>query len=481
MINKTVICYILGLLLLLEGFFMFLSLIVSLIYGENDTMAFLYTTSITLAFGGGMAFFTRKTKKNIRKREGYIIVSLVWFIFSIFGCLPFIISGAIPDITNAFFETVSGFTTTGASVLNNIESLPHGILFWRSITQWIGGMGMIVMSVAIFTMFGIGGMQLFIAEVPGPTPDKIHPRVKETAKRLWAIYIIYTLGEAVLLMIGGMDLFDAINHSFTTMATGGYSTKQSSIIEFNPFIQYVIIIFMFIAGTNFTLSYHAMHFNFRRVWKNEEFRFYLGLVIFFTLLITFVLALNSEQPLEKSFRDSMFQIVSLMTTTGYVTADYLSWGNFAIVVIFAVMFFGGSAGSTGGGIKIVRILLLLKNGYMEFKRLIHPNAIIPVRLNNRAVHSQIMTNILAFFMFYILVFAVGTIFMSANGLTLDSSMGAVIASLGNIGPGIGAVGPMDNFAEITIAGKWFLSFLMVIGRLELFTILILLTPSFWRK
>ncbi|PID89450.1 MAG: potassium transporter [Bacteroidia bacterium] len=481
MINKKIIYFILGFLLIIESAFLLLSLIVSLIYGENDSQAFFISFIISLVFGFGITFFNRKAKKNIGKREGYIIVSLVWVIFSLFGSLPFYLSNAIPNITDAFFETMSGFTTTGASILNNIEELPHGILFWRSITQWMGGMGMIVMSLAILPLLGIGGMQLFVAEVPGPVPDKLHPRVKETAKRLWAIYIIFTAAEVVFLMLGGMNFFDAVNHSLTTMATGGYSTKQSSIINFSPYIQYIITLFMFIAGTNFTLSYFALHGKVRKVWENEEFRYYLGFVLGFTTLITLSLLVNDSSDIEKSFRDALFQVVSLITTTGYATADYLSWGHFCIVLSFMVMFFGGSAGSTGGGIKIMRIVLLIKNGAMEFKRLVHPNAIIPVRFNKRAVSSQIITNVLAFFVFYIIMFAFGTVVMAFLGESLDTAMGATIASLGNIGPGIGAVGPMDNFYHLHPVGKWVLSFLMLVGRLELFTVLILLSPSFWKK
>ena len=333
-----------GLLLLIEGVFLAISTLVSLIYDQYDFIALLITTIICFTIGISLKLMTNKAEKKFGKREGYIIVSLVWIVFSIFGALPFVISGAIPSYTDAFFETISGFTTTGASILNDIESIPHGLLFWRSLTQWLGGMGIIVLSIAILPMFGIGGMQLFIAEVPGPTPDKLHPRIKETAKRLWGIYILFTLTEVILLKLGGMDWFDAVNHSFTTMATGGYSTKQASVAHFNsPFIHYVIIVFMFLAGTNFTLSYFALHFKFKKVFKNEEFRYYLGFVLLFTIAIAFSLWYFKDTGIEKSFRDSAFQVVSIITTTGFVTADYLQWMPFVVVMIFALMFFGGSA------------------------------------------------------------------------------------------------------------------------------------------
>lgn len=471
-----------GLLLLIEGFFLGVSSLISLYYKEYDLFAILITAGICAITGLSLQLLTQNAEKNIGKREGYIIVSLVWIIFSAFGALPFVISGAIPSYTDAFFETISGFTTTGASILNDIEAVPHGLLFWRSITQWLGGMGIIVLSIAILPIFGIGGMQLFVAEVPGPTPDKLHPRIKETAKRLWGIYILFTLAEVILLKIGGMTWFDAVNHSFTTMATGGYSTKQASIAHFDsPFIHYVITVFMFLAGTNFTLSYFALHLKFGKVFKNEEFRYYLGFVIIFTISIAIALWHFHDYTPEKSFRESLFQVVSIITTTGFATADYLMWKPFVIVMIFALMFFGGSAGSTGGSVKIVRVALLLKNSYQELKRIIHPNAIIPVRMNGKSVPPQIISNILAFVVFYMLISIISTIIMSAFGYDLNTSLGAVAATLGNIGPGIGKVGPVENYAHIPDFAKWFLSFLMLIGRLELFTVIVLFSPSFWKK
>ncbi len=482
MINYKIIFRVLGLLLLIESFFLLISSFVSIIYGE-ELLPLLIPFFITGFIGVLAWLFTANWPKDMGKKEGYLIVSLVWVVFSFFGALPFILSGHVSSYTDAFFETMSGFTTTGASILNDIEILPKGLLFWRSIIQWIGGMGMIVMSLAILPMLGIAGMELFVAEVPGPTADKLHPRVKQTAQRLWGIYVLFTAIEIVLLWIGGMTFFDAVNHAFTTMATGGYSTKQASIAYYDsPFIQYVIILFMIIAGVNFSLSYFALKRKFYKVTGNEEFRYYLGIIAVFTLAITVIVVLqDTGDSFEKSFRDALFQVVSLITTTGYVTADYLSWGSLAAILSFSIMFFGGSAGSTGGGIKIVRIVLLFKNSYQEFKRLLHPNAIIPVRLNHKAVDPKIITNVLAFIVFYLLIFVAGSIIMASMGLDIDSAMGSVIASLGNIGPGIGSVGPMDNFAHIPDAGKWFLSFLMMLGRLELFTVMIIFTPVFWKK
>ncbi len=455
---------------------------VSLIYDEHDIRAFLSSAGINIIIGGIIIILTQKAIKDIGKREGFIIVSLVWIVFSVFGSLPYIFSGAIPNFTNAFFETISGFTTTGSSILNDIEALPHGILFWRSITQWLGGMGIIVLSLAILPVFGIGGMQLFMAEVPGPTPDKINPRIRQTAKTLWVIYLGFTVAEMLLLWAGGMSLFDSVCHSFTTMATGGFSTKQASIAHWSsPFIQYVVVIFMFFAGTNFTLSYIAIKGKFKSVLKDEEFKYYSLFVIGFTLLIFIGLLVTSSMGVEQAFRDSLFQVVSIITTTGYATSDYLQWAPILTILIFGLFFFGGSAGSTGGGIKIMRIVLLIKNSYYELRRMIHPHAIIPVKFNKHSVDSKIITNVLAFFMLYFIIFAFSTVIFTLIEPDLASSMGAVATCLGNIGPGLGNVGPAENFVHVHPVGKWFLSFLMLLGRLELFTVLVLFSPTFWKE
>ena len=419
----------------------------------------------------------------IGKREGFIIVSFVWIVFSFIGSLPFIISGHIPDLTNAFFETISGFTTTGASILVDVESVPKGLLFWRSLTHWIGGMGIIVLSVAILPILGIGGMQLFVAEMPGTgiTPDKLHPRITQTAKRLWLIYVILTVIEIILLLLGGMNLFDSLCHSFATMATGGFSTQNTSIAGYSPYIQYIIALFMIMAGTNFTLHYLGLHGKIREVWKNEEYRYYILFTFGFVVLITIFMILFSDIATEKAFRDSLFQVVSIVTTTGFVTSDYLLWPGNLWIFIFLLMFIGGSAGSTAGGIKIARQILLLKNSALEFKRMIHPKAVIPVRFNGRAVPRDIIHMIMAFFLFYILIFFAGTFIMTLLGMDFDTAIGATIASLGNIGPGIGAVGPAENYSALPGAAKWLSSFLMLLGRLELFTVIILFSPSFWKK
>lgn len=483
MLNSKFIGLVLGLLLVVEGVFMLLSAGVSLLYGEYDLLYHLLSAAICVGIGGVTAFSLWNAPKDIGKREGYLIVALVWLVFSFFGLLPFWLSNAIPSFTDAFFETISGFTTTGSSILNDIEALPHGLLFWRSLIQWLGGMGIIVLSLAILPVLGVGGMQMFIAEVPGPAPDKLHPRITETAKRLYGIYVLFTFVEAMLLIVGGMTPFDAVCHSFTTMATGGYSTKQASVAYFaSPFIQYVMILFMFIAGANFTLSFSALRGKFKKVFKDEEFQAYAGIIIGVSALVGIVLYFtDGASGIEKAWRDGLFQVVSIITTTGYATADYLLWVPFLSIIVFLLMFVGGSAGSTGGGIKVVRIVLLMKNSYYELKRLVHPNAVIPVRYNTRAVDAGIVTNVLAFIVIYMMTIGISIIVMSIMGYDLDTSLGAVATSIGNIGPGLGEVGPALNFYGIPAFGKWFLSFLMLIGRLELFTVILLFSPYFWKE
>jgi trk system potassium uptake protein TrkH len=439
-------------------------------------------SAVSLLGGAFLFLLTRKASHDIGKREGFVIVSLGWILFSLFGALPYVFTNAIPSYTDAFFETMSGFTTTGASILNNIEELPHGILFWRSLTHWLGGMGIIVLSLAILPVFGIGGMQLYIAEVPGPTPDKISPRIRQTAAAMWLVYVAFTFIQTILLWIGKMPLFDAICHSFATMATGGFSTKQASIAYWpSPYIQYVIIIFMFLAGTNFTLTYFLLRGKFKPIIKDEEFRSYGIIVIGFTIILFVGLMILAPAGVEETFRNALFWVVSIITTTGFATVDYLLWPPVLVIVLFAVFFFGGSAGSTGGGLKIMRIVLLIKNGYYELKRMIHPNAVIPLRFNKHVVDAKIMSNVLAFAVLYIMIFGLSSVVFMLFVSDLETSMGAVASSLGNIGPGLGTVGPAFSYSHIAPLGKWMLSFLMLLGRLEIFTVLVIFSPAFWKQ
>lgn len=437
---------------------------------------------------------TKNHIKEMNKREGYIVVAFGWIVMSLTGTLPYIATGAIPTFTDAFFETMSGFTTTGATILEDIEAVPKGVLFWRSTTQWIGGMGIIVLAIAILPLLGVGGMQLFTAEAPGPGGDKLHPRITDTAKRLWLIYVGYTVAETLLLKAAGMSFFDAINHALSTMATGGFSTKNNSISYWNanPLIQYIIIIFMFLGGTNFVLSYYMFKGKMGKIIKDEEFKLYFKFIAAFTIIASLLIYFRADVALssiphpmvfgelESAFRHGLFQVVSIVTTTGFVTADYTMWTPFLTVFFFGLMFLGGSAGSTSGGVKVVRHLLLIKNGFLEFKRALHPSAIIPVRYNTKSVSKDIVFNVLGFFILYMLSFIVGALVFSMFDIDFESAIGLSASSLGNVGPALGNFGPVNNYSALPALGKWWASFLMLIGRLELFTVLILLTPFFWR-
>ena len=421
-------------------------------------------------------------KQELGNRDGYLVVTLGWVVMACIGAIPYVVSGAIPSYTDAFFETMSGFTTTGASILaDQIEALPKGLHFWRAMTHWIGGMGIIVLTIAILPLLGIGGMQLYSAEVPGPSPDKLTPRVKETAKRLWIIYGGLTALEAGLLMFE-MPFYDAVCHAMATLSTGGFSTRQASMGAFGPYSQYIVIVFMFLAGINFSLTYFSFKGDLKRLWSNEEFRVYFFAAIGLIIICTSILFFQHDIGGEQAFRDSAFQVISIMTTTGFGTADYTSWGSFLMVVFFILMFTGACAGSTSGGVKFIRTLVIFKNSYLELKRQIHPNAILPVRFGGKAIAQDVVSKIVVFYLIFILLFTLGCMVMAFMVDDFDTVLGSVIATLGNIGPGLGEVGPSNsqNFAAIPDIGKWFLSFLMLLGRLELFTVLMLLSPFYWR-
>ncbi|GGG41126.1 potassium transporter [Bizionia arctica] len=474
---------------------MLLSSLVSLIYKDGVTLELFISGGVTILVGLLVMFFTKDHTKEMNKREGYIVVAFGWLVMTLSGAIPYILTGSITNFTDAFFETMSGYTTTGATILNDIEIVPKGVLFWRSLTHWIGGMGIIVLAVAILPLLGIGGMQMFAAEAPGPSADKLHPRITDTAKRLWLIYFGYTVAETILLKVAGMSFFDAINHSMCTLSTGGFSTKNASVAYWNgqPIIQYIIIAFMFLAGTNFVLSYFAFKGKVQKIIKDEELKLYFKFIVIFTIIASLIIYFRAdltvstiEHPMvwgkaESSFRHGLFQVISVITTTGFITADYTLWTPFLMVFFFGLMFLGGSAGSTAGGVKVVRHLLLIKNGFLEFKRALHPNAILPVRYNGKGVTGDIVFNILAFFILYMLSFIVGALVFSMFDIDFMSAIGLSASSLGNVGPALGNFGPVNNYAALPALGKWWASFLMLIGRLELFTVLILLTPFFWRN
>ncbi|WP_343330490.1 TrkH family potassium uptake protein [Polaribacter staleyi] len=495
-LNTKIIFRFLGITAILNGCFMFIAYPFSVYHHEDAKWGILNAGIATVTIGLLLYFLNKPKTTNIHKKEGYLIVTLGWLILSFTGMLPYLFSGAIPSIADAFFETISGYSTTGSSILTDIEAMPKGILFWRSATHWIGGMGIIVLTIAILPLLGIGGMQLFMAEAPGPSADKLHPRITDTAKRLYLIYITLTFAQFFLLKVAGMTWFDAINHAMATMSTGGFSTKNNSVAFYNnlPLVQYIIIFFMFVAGTNFVLTYFALKGKIKKVFESEEFKYYfwgtIGVSTIIALIIIFFQDPNLQTTIthpmvfgkaESAIRHSLFMVISVVTTTGFVSADFTMWNFFATGIFFALFFTGGSAGSTSGGIKIVRHIVMLKNSFLEFKKALHPNAIIPVRLDGKAVPHTIVFNILSFFIIYMLIFILASVILTLLGLDFMSALGAAASSLGNIGPAIGSVSPVDSYAHLSDAGKWFCSFLMLIGRLELFTVLILFTPFFWRK
>ncbi|MCX6333130.1 MAG: TrkH family potassium uptake protein [Bacteroidia bacterium] len=480
MVNFRIVARVFSLVLIIEGLFMLLSAGVSFLYGESTSL--LFSAIITIV--AGVLVFTplRNEEKMTGQKEGYIIMTGIWILLGLFGTLPYLLSGTIKNFGDAFFESVSGFTTTGATILTNIESQPHGILFWRSITQWIGGLGFIVVSMSILQVVKSINVQLPITDFTGQAGDKIHPKIGEAAKRLITIYVILTVGEAFLLLIGGMNVFDAVCHSFSTLSTGGFSTRNAGIGAFeSPFILIVLTVFMFVAGTNMTMFYFGLKRNFNKIIGNNEFNFYLLTCLVFVIGSTVVLWLMQGYPAGKALLEGSFQAVSVITTTGFYHSDYNQWGNIMILLIFIMMFTGGTSGSASSGIKIIRLLLITLNTRHEMRRMIHPSAIIPVKLDNKTVQQGTINNLLVFITLYIMVICLSAFCTSLMGYDIVTSFSTSAAMLGNIGPGLGHFGPFTNYALLPMTGKWFFSFLMLLGRLELFSILILFTGSFYRR
>ncbi len=483
---------ILGAFIFFLGFALISPLVIALIYGEAIWNTFLYSAAIAFVVGGALYYFF-KTDRELRIREGFLVVSLTWLFLSLVGALPFVISGILPSYTDAVFETMSGLTTTGATIMGDttsdgfqnpqIESLPKSILFWRSLAHWLGGMGIIVLSLAILPLLGVGGMQLFQAESPGPTADKLTPRVQETAKLLWGVYVAFTATEFLLLWIHpSMDWFEAINHAFATLATGGFSTKNSSIAAFDSvYVDVVITIFMFLAGINFAMHFRLLKGDTQSFFNNRETRFYTLITFVSILVISLSLWIFDEYSIGSAIRYGAFQAVAIITTTGFGTDNYELWYSFGAFFLFLLFFTGGCAGSTGGGPKMIRWMIIIRNSYREVKQIVHPKAILPIRIGEKTVDPNIQRTVLSFFMLYIFVFGVGALIMASMGYGMDSAIGASIACLGNIGPGWGEFGPTDSFAHIPYAGKWVLILMMMIGRLEIFTVLLLFTPAFWKQ
>ncbi len=476
-INLNIVFRLLSRVLLLSGIFLLSCIPVAIYYHENF-YPFILSSVISLLTGIILYVSTSRNKDELKLKEAYLTVTLSWFLISLVGSLPYLLSKSIPNFTDALFESVSGFTTTGSSILTDIEALPKSILFWRSLTHWIGGLGIIVLVIVILPSLKIGSYHLFTSE--SSFREKIHPRMKAVGSRLLFIYLSLTFIQVTLMWLGGMNLYESFCHAFGTIATGGFSPKNTSIAGYSPYIQYVVMIFMFLSGTNFIIHYFLIKGKFRKIYQNDEFWFFLFWVLFSGFLVTTFLYLKTNIGFEQSFRDAFFQVISIITCTGYATADYLLWPTFLWIFIFALMFLGGSTGSTASGIKMARHLVLFKNTRDSFRRLLHPNMVSSIKLNGKVVNEENRRLILTFISWYLFVFAIGTFLLIFTGIDGKTAAGAAITTMGGIGPGIGTVGPASNFFHLPESGKTILIFLMLLGRLELYTILILFTPAYWK-
>ncbi len=482
MVNFKAIMQITGILLLLETAMLLACSGISLYYRDEAMADFWASGGITAGAGILLFFCGKGGGRTLTRRDGYVLVCLAWTSFSFFGMLPFNISGCIPDITDAFFESMSGFTSTGATILDDIESLPRGLLFWRSMTQWIGGLGIIMFTIAVLPVFGVSGLQVFAAEASGPTHDKVHPRIGITAKWIWLIYAGITAVLAVLLMLGGMDWFDGICHAFTTTGTGGFSTRQTSIASYrSPYMEYVISAFMFVSGINFTWLLLIVKRKFRKAFHDAELKWYFGSVMLLTGTIAAILYFTGPTGAEEAFRKSLFQVVSLHTSTGFATDDYMRWPTVAWGLLTVAMITGACAGSTTGGLKCIRLVILSKVSRNEFRHMLHPNAILPVRLDRQVVPFPVVSAVLAFGFLYLAVILVSALLLMAMGLGFVEAVGCSVSGLGNMGPALGDVGPACSWSALPDAAKWLVSALMLLGRLEMFTVLLLFTPDFWKK
>jgi trk system potassium uptake protein TrkH len=473
-----------GAILLCVGLSMALALGWSLYDADTGTGPLGLSMGLTLAVGLGLLVLFRDSRAApMTHREGMAIVAVGWVAAAFAGALPFWFAGTFGgSFTDCLFESMSGFTTTGASVLTNIEVVPRGLLFWRSLTHWLGGMGIIVLSLAILPFLGVGGMQLYRAEVPGPVPDKLKPRIKDTAMLLWKVYLLFTVVLALLLWAGGMDLFESLCHTFGTMATGGFSTRNASVAAYDSvYIDVVITVFMLLAGLNFTLHYHALRGRPLVALRDPELRFFLAVFAVATLWSAWDIWGTSYDSFAQALRYSAFQVSSIVSTTGFATADYELWRPLPQCLLLLLMFVGGSAGSTSGGVKCMRVMLLLKHAYDELYRLIHPRAVSRIKLGGRPVDQGVLNSVAAFFLLFLALFLAASLLVAAMGVDVLTSFSAVAACIGNIGPGLGGVGPTDNYAWLPGAAKWVLVLCMLLGRLEIYTVLILFVPEFWRK
>lgn len=483
MFHPKAIFRIVGILLLFEAIFLLSGVLVALYYDEAVIDDLLLSVAAMLGTGSLLAYIFRKSGRNVSRKDGYIVVTVIWVVFSLFGSLPYMLSGAIPDFTDAFYETMSGFTTTGSSILSNIESMPKSLLFWRSLTHWIGGLGIVFFTVAVFPIFGLGDMHLFAAESVGPMRAKLHPRISVTARWILTVYVGLTLIATVALFFSGMGWFDAVCHSMSTVSTGGFSTKQASLAAFDsPLIEYMTVLFMFLGGVSLSLQY-LLIFKGRpmELYRDTEFRTYFTIIAVFTVMVSIGLLLTEPMDAEGAFRTALFQVVSMQTTTGFATADYTLWAPLIWLMLCGLMFVGACSGSTSGAMKCVRVATLTKVMWNEFKRIVHPNAVIPVRMARKIVPTTVQSAILAYTVIYFFMVIVGLTVNMAFGLDFLDAFGLSASSVGNVGPGLGHYGPMDSLALLPDGVKWFCSFQMLVGRLEFFAVLLLLTPVFWKR
>lgn len=480
--NIRSVIKVLGFLIVVTAACLLLPAAVAVIYREPDWIHFLAACGLGVGVGGFILLILRGSP-DLRVREGFAVVAFGWLFVGLLGALPFWLSGEIPSYTDAAFESISGFTTTGASILTDIEGRTHATLFWRALTHWLGGMGIVLLAVAILPLLGVGGMQLFRAEVPGPVAERLTPRIRETAKLLWGVYLLLTVLEIFALMLAGMGFFDAMCHSFATMATGGFSNHNASVGGYaNPAVEWIIIVFMLLAGTNFSLHYLALSGKPGVYFRDEEFRYYLIFVLGSAVFIGAALfGVRFFAGIHETVRQTLFQVVSIMTTTGFATSDYLLWPPVAHAILLGLMAIGGCAGSTGGGVKVMRAVVLLKHAKLEMKKMLHPRAVYTLWFNDRALSPSLTTNVLGFFLLYMLVYISGVVILTLGGRDLVTAVGATAATLGNIGPGLGQVGPAGNYAALGDWEKWLLVGFMLVGRLELFTVLVLFMPEAWRR
>ena len=482
-INRKMICRVLGVLLLIEVL-MFLGCAgVSWFYREHDADCFLWSAAITAAVSALLLAAARGAERRLGKRDGYCIASFTWLLFTLLGMLPFYIGGSVDNITDAFFETMSGFTTTGATILDNIDTQTHAILFWRALTHWIGGLGIVFFAIAILPFFTEGSLQLFSGEAVGVTHDKIHPKVNAMARWLWTIYLILTVSQTILLKVGGMGWFDAICHTFSTVATGGFSTKQSSVAYWNdsPFIQYVIAVFMILAAINFSLYFACLKGRFGKIWRDQETRWFLGSILILTAIITLTLIATRGYDVEQAFRNALFQVVTVHSSTGFSSDDYMLWPPFTWMLLMYAMLAGGCTGSTSGGIKTLRLLIFSKGIRNNFRRMLHPNAVLPIRINGQAVPQQVVLTVGIFVALYVLCVFVGWTALMAVGVGFEEAFGVSVASIGNAGVALGDFGPAFSWSGLPVAGKWISSLLMLLGRLEMFAVMLMFYRAFWRN